>query len=71
MYFFGVRDPGFFGAVNISTGESILFVPKLPTEYATWSGKIWTCDDFKNYYRVDTVRYTNEVCVSFYFFYED
>ncbi|CAA6660959.1 unnamed protein product [Spirodela intermedia] len=39
-YLFGVREPGFYGAIDISSGKSILFAPRLPEEYAVWMGKI-------------------------------
>lgn len=61
MYFFGVRDPGCFGTVNVSSGWSTLFVPRLPAEYATWHGRLWTCDDFKARFEVDEVHYVDEV----------
>ncbi|XAR67184.1 Xaa-Pro dipeptidase [Bertholletia excelsa] len=39
-YLFGVREPGFYGAIDIATGESILFAPRLSAEYAVWLGEI-------------------------------
>lgn len=67
MYFFGVREPGLFGAVNVFTGQSTLFVPRLPHEYAIWMGELWTCDDFKKRYSVDAVQYIDEVSFNFFF----
>lgn len=65
MYFFGVREPGCFGSIDVQTGHTTLFVPKLPDEYATWLGRLWTCDDFCKRYGVDQVKYTNEVmCIT-------
>lgn len=61
MYFFGVREPGCFGAIDVQTGQSTLFVPRLPAEYATWSGRLWTCEDFCVRYGVDQVQYVDEV----------
>ncbi|XP_031624855.1 xaa-Pro dipeptidase [Contarinia nasturtii] len=60
-YFFGVREPEFYGAVNVFTGKSTLFAPRLPQEYATWMGTLWTPDDYKNRYCVDEVRYVDEL----------
>lgn len=62
-YFFGVREPGFYGAVNISSGQTTLFMPRLPAEYATWMGRLWTPDDMKQRYCVDSVRFVDEVSV--------
>lgn len=36
-------------------------MPRLPAEYATWMGRLWTPDDMKQRYRVDNVRYADEV----------
>lgn len=64
-YFFAAREPGFYGAVNVQTGKAILFVPRLPADYATWMGDLWTCDDFKKRYQVDEVFYVDEVSFSY------
>ncbi|CAN6564509.1 unnamed protein product [Malus baccata var. baccata] len=55
-YLFGVREPGFCGAIDIATGKSILFAPRLPAEYAVWLGEIKP-----ERYMVSTVYYTNEI----------
>lgn len=60
-YFFGVREAGCYGVVNVSNGQSTLFVPKLHEDYATWMGRLWTCNDFKSRYGVDDVKYVDEV----------
>lgn len=61
MYFFGVREPGCFGLVNVTTRWSTLFVPRLPAEYATWMGKLLTCSEVRDIYGVDEVRHVDEV----------
>ncbi|XP_029043596.2 xaa-Pro dipeptidase isoform X1 [Osmia bicornis bicornis] len=58
---FGVEEPGCYGAIDTSTGTSILFVPRLPAEYAIWQGKLHTLEDFKKRYVVDEVHYTDEI----------
>lgn len=60
-YFFGVREPGCFGAVNVKSGRATLFVPRFEEHYATWMGRLWTLDDFQQNYEVDDVRYVDEV----------
>ncbi|KAK2581033.1 hypothetical protein KPH14_006080 [Odynerus spinipes] len=58
---FGVEEPGCYGALDLSTERSILFVPRLPAEYAIWEGKLHTLDDFKKRYAVDETYYTDEI----------
>lgn len=56
-----MEEPECYGAVNVDTGASILFVPRLPSEYAIWQGKLYTLDDFKKRYGVDEAHYTDEI----------
>uniref|UniRef100_A0A8P0T8J0 Xaa-Pro dipeptidase n=1 Tax=Canis lupus familiaris TaxID=9615 RepID=A0A8P0T8J0_CANLF len=58
---FGVTDPGCYGTINVGTGTSTLFVPRLPASYATWMGKIHSKEYFKEKYAVDDVQYTDEI----------
>ncbi|XP_018343573.1 PREDICTED: uncharacterized protein LOC108749400 [Trachymyrmex septentrionalis] len=58
---FGVEEPGCYGAIDVNTGASILFVPRLPPEYAIWQGKLHTLDNFKERYGVDETHYTDEI----------
>ena len=44
---FGVLEPDYYGAVDVATGRSILFMPRLPTEYIVFMGHIETLDDAK------------------------
>lgn len=36
---FGAKEPDCYGAIELDTGKSILFVPELPQEYVVWMGK--------------------------------
>ncbi|PRQ46799.1 putative xaa-Pro dipeptidase [Rosa chinensis] len=60
-YLFGVREPGFYGAIDIATGKSILFSPRLPAEYAVWLGEIKPLSYFKERYMVSVAYYTDEI----------
>lgn len=37
---FGVSEPDCYGAIDLSRRRSILFIPRLPSEYAVWMGKV-------------------------------
>ena len=37
---FGVLEPGYYGAVDLNTGRSYLYQPKLKEEYRLWMGHI-------------------------------
>ncbi|XP_043589455.1 xaa-Pro dipeptidase isoform X3 [Bombus pyrosoma] len=58
---FAVEEPGCYGALDLATGTSILFMPRLPPEYAIWEGKLHSLDDFKKRYAVDETYYTDEI----------
>ncbi|GER25158.1 Xaa-pro dipeptidase [Striga asiatica] len=60
-YLFGVQEPGFYGAIDIATGESLLFAPRLPDDYAVWLGEIKPLSYFKERYMVSLVYYTDEI----------
>ncbi len=44
---FGVLEPDNYGSIDVETGESTLFIPKLPAEYAVWMGHIPTLEETK------------------------
>lgn len=54
-------EPGFFGLVEVDTKRAILFMPRLPEEYAVWMGKLHSPADFKARYAVNEVYYVDEV----------
>lgn len=60
-YLFGVQEPGFYGAIDVGSGDSILFAPRLPDEYAVWMGKIKSLSHFKEHYMVTTACFTDEI----------
>lgn len=59
---FGVREPGCAGAINLATGEAVLFVERLPEDYAVWMGKLVSLEEFQQRYAVDRVAYVDQVC---------
>ena len=61
QYLFGVKEPGFYGAIHVSSGKSILFIPHLPEEWGVWMGKIHSPSDFQQTYEVDDVQYVDEL----------
>lgn len=61
MWAFGALEPGCYGIIEIGTGKSTLFVPRLPEEYAVWMGPLLSLEDFKKKYGVDQVNYVDEV----------
>ena len=60
-YLFGVKEPDFAGMINISSGETVLFMPRLPEEYATFMGKINSSEEVCALYGVDQCHYIDEV----------
>uniref|UniRef100_K7FLR7 Xaa-Pro dipeptidase n=1 Tax=Pelodiscus sinensis TaxID=13735 RepID=K7FLR7_PELSI len=58
---FGVTEPECYGALEVDTGKSILFIPKLPESYAVWMGKIHPPEYFRKKYALDEIHYTNEI----------
>lgn len=60
-YLFGVTEPDFYGAIDIATGKSTLFIPRLPAAYAVWLGKILDPPVFKAKYEVDDALYVDEL----------
>eukprot|EP00591_Stephanopyxis_turris_P000185 CAMPEP_0195521084 /NCGR_PEP_ID=MMETSP0794_2-20130614/17906_1 /TAXON_ID=515487 /ORGANISM="Stephanopyxis turris, Strain CCMP 815" /LENGTH=525 /DNA_ID=CAMNT_0040650553 /DNA_START=26 /DNA_END=1603 /DNA_ORIENTATION=- len=59
-YLFGVKEPGFAGSINVKTGETTLFQPRLPKEYAVIMGSIETCEEIQKRYGVDKVMYLDQ-----------
>jgi Xaa-Pro dipeptidase len=61
QYLFGVREPGFLGALEVGSGRATLFMPRLPESYAVWMGRIHPPEHFRELYAVDDVRYADEI----------
>jgi Xaa-Pro dipeptidase len=61
QYLFGVKEPGFFGALEVATGRATLFMPHLPEAWAVWMGRIHPPEHFVEAYGVDAVRYVDDL----------
>ncbi|ULU09916.1 hypothetical protein L3Y34_014346 [Caenorhabditis briggsae] len=52
---FGVNESEFYGVIDVTTGKTTLFAPRLDPSYAIWDGKINDEKYFKEKYAVDEV----------------
>eukprot|EP00397_Hematodinium_sp_SG-2012_P027438 GEMP01028832.1.p1 GENE.GEMP01028832.1~~GEMP01028832.1.p1 ORF type:complete len:504 (+),score=116.51 GEMP01028832.1:139-1650(+) len=57
---FGVKEPGCKGAIRSSDSKALLFVPKMPMEYAAFLGPLKTPEEFRETYEVDEVHYVDD-----------
>ncbi|KAH7699860.1 peptidase D, partial [Aphelenchoides avenae] len=60
---FGVRESACYGAIDVDSGKSFLFPPRLPADYVIWQGKIEPEDWFKQRYEVDEVHFNDEFTI--------
>ncbi|KAJ8923531.1 hypothetical protein NQ315_010109 [Exocentrus adspersus] len=58
---FGVTEAGCYGAIDVTTGDSYLFFPRFPDEYAVWMGPLTPLETFKNKYAVTYVYYVDQL----------
>ncbi|KAL3860556.1 hypothetical protein ACJMK2_010672 [Sinanodonta woodiana] len=58
---FGVEEPDFYGAIDVDTGRTILFPPKLPDSYAVWMGKLQTEEEYRVRYGVEEVHWALQI----------
>ena len=56
-----MKEPSFYGALNIASQNCTLFMPRLPNEYKIWCGDIHPPADFKLSYAVDDVLYLEDM----------
>ncbi|CAG9772882.1 unnamed protein product [Ceutorhynchus assimilis] len=61
MWAFGVIEAECYGAIDVKTGESYLFIPRHPEEYAVWMGPLAQIHDFSNKYGIANVYYVDEL----------
>uniref|UniRef100_A0A6B2L3E9 Xaa-Pro dipeptidase n=1 Tax=Arcella intermedia TaxID=1963864 RepID=A0A6B2L3E9_9EUKA len=60
-YLFGVKEPDFYGAIDLSNGNSYLFAPKLPPAFAVWMGEIKNNQYWKDHYKVEDCFYVEDI----------
>ncbi|KAI5710569.1 hypothetical protein M8J75_009794 [Diaphorina citri] len=58
---FGVYEPDFYGVIEMTTGRSILFAPRLSEDCVVWMGQLPTLDEYKEKYQVDEVYFSDEI----------
>lgn len=64
LYLTGVKEPDVMVAIDVSSGRTILFIPRLPADYATIMGRIKTPDEWRELYLVDQVKYVDEAIIT-------
>lgn len=60
-YLFGVKEGGFYGVIDIESGRTTLFMPRLPEEYRIWCGAIHPPEYFQHQYVVDEVLFADSL----------
>lgn len=60
-WLFGVKEPNFFGLLDVDSEASFLFIPRLSSDYAIWMGPIRSCKSFQEEYGVTNVYYVDEM----------
>jgi len=58
---FGVLEPDYFGSIDVTTGRSTIYMPRLPEDYGIIMGHVPTPEEVKERYHVDSVMYVDEM----------
>ncbi|CAI2733373.1 unnamed protein product [Schistosoma spindalis] len=58
---FGVLEPDCYGTIELATGHSTLFIPKIPEEATIYDGELASLEQFSKKYNVDETHYTDEI----------
>ncbi|CAH1114709.1 unnamed protein product [Psylliodes chrysocephalus] len=61
LWSFGVIEPDCYGLIDVVSGDSYLFVPQYPVEYAVWNGPLPTLEEFKKKYKVNYINYVDHL----------
>jgi hypothetical protein len=60
-YLTGVVDPDCWATIELPSGHSTLFIPRLDDEYAVWMGELKPPAHFCAQYRFDDARFVDEL----------
>ena len=60
QYLTGVKEPDCAVLIDVESGSTTLFIPRLPADYATIMGKIRTTAEWQDMYHMDSVRFQDE-----------
>lgn len=63
MWAFGVLEADCFGAIEVDTGRTHLFVPLFPPSYEVWMGPSRTLEAYAIKYGIENVHYSKDVCI--------
>ena len=63
-YLTAVLEPDCWATIELPSGRSTLFVPRLDDEYAVWMGELKTPTQFGAIYRFEDARYVDELQAS-------
>ena len=58
---FGVLEPDYYGSIEVATGRSIIFMPRLPEDYGIIMGHVPTPEEVRERYQVDEVMFVDEM----------
>lgn len=56
---FGVLEPDYYGAIDVATGRSTIYMPRLPEDYGIIMGHVPTQAEVRERYQVDCVEYVD------------
>ena len=58
---FGVLEPDYYGSIDLATGRSVIYMPRLPEDYGIIMGHVPTPEEVRERYQVDEVMYVDEM----------
>jgi len=58
---FGVLEPDYYASIDVSTGRSTIYMPRLPEDYGIIMGHVPTPQEVRERYMVDAVLYVDEM----------